>query len=116
MPQLRSISDGSVRTIYLTAPRILDELAIRSIGEEMLAILDKSEEHNILLDFQAVQFMSSSAMGMLIRFSKRCKEFMARLKLCGISPEIYQVFKITALDKILEIHKDHEEAIAAFAK
>jgi anti-anti-sigma factor len=114
--QLRSISDGSVRTIYLTEPRILDELAIRGIGEELLAILDKSEERNILLDFRAVQFMSSSALGMLIRFSKRCKEFKARLKLCGISPEIYQVFKITALDKILEIHKDHEEAVAAFAK
>ncbi len=116
MSQLRTTSDGSVRTIYFVTPRILDELGIRGIGEELLAILERSEERNILLDFRAVQFMSSSALGILIRFSKRCKDFKARLMLCNISPEIFQVFKITSLDKILEIHKDHEEAVAAFAK
>ena len=115
MSQLKSVSDGSVRTVFFTTARILDELAIRSIGEELFAALDKSEERNILLDFRAVQFMSSSALGVLIRFSKRCKEFKAKLKLCGISPQIFQVFKITGLDKVFEIHKDQQEAIAAFS-
>ena len=116
MPQLKSVSDGSVRTVLLTTARILDELTIRGIGEELFAILEKSEERNILLDFRAVQFMSSAALGILIRFSKRCKEWKARLMLCGISPQIFEVFKITGLNKIFEIHKDHEEAVAAFAK
>ena len=115
MSQLKSVSDGSVRTVFFTATRILDELTIRSIGEELFAVLEKSEERNILLDFRAVQFMSSSALGTLIRFSKRCKEFKAHLKLCGISPQIFQVFKITGLDKVFEIHKDQQEALAAFA-
>jgi anti-sigma B factor antagonist len=113
--QIKSVSNGSVRTIFFTTARILDELAIRAIGEEMFAILDKSEERNILLDFRAVQFMSSSALGVLIRFAKRCKEFNAKLKLCGIAPHIMQVFKITGLDKVFEIHKDQQEAVAAFA-
>ena len=105
-----------MRTVLFTTARILDELTIRGIGEELFAVLEKSEERNILLDFRAVQFMSSSVLGVLIRFSKRCKEFKARLKLCGISPEIFQVFKITALDKVFEIHKSQEEALKAFAK
>jgi anti-sigma B factor antagonist len=54
------------------------------------------------------------ALGVLIRFSKRCKEFKARLKLCGISPEILEIFKITGLNKVFEIHKDHQQAMAAF--
>jgi anti-sigma B factor antagonist len=113
--QLKCISDGSVRTVFFTTARILDEMTIRGIGEELFAVLEKSEERNILLDFRAVQFMSSSALGTLIRFSKRCKEFKANLKLCGISPQIFQVFKITGLDKVFEIHKDQQQAIAAFA-
>jgi hypothetical protein len=56
--QLKSTSDGSVRTVFFTTSRILDELAIRNIGQKLFAILDKSEERNLLLHFQAVQFMS----------------------------------------------------------
>jgi anti-sigma B factor antagonist len=113
--QLKSVSDSSVRTVFFTTARILDEVTIRAIGEELFAILDRSEERNILLDFRAVQFMSSSTLGLLIRFAKRCKEFNAKLKLCGISPQIFQVFKITGLDKVFESHKDQQQAIAAFA-
>jgi anti-anti-sigma factor len=114
MSQLKSISDGAVRTVFFTTARILDEATIRSIGEELFAILDKSEERNVLLDFRAVQFMSSSTLGLLIRFAKRCKEFNAKLKLCGISAQILQVFKITGLDKVFDIQKDQQTAIAAF--
>ena len=105
MSQLKSISDGSVRTVFFTASQIRDELDVRNIGKELFAILDKSEERNILLDFQAVQFMTSAVLGILIRFFKRCKESGAKLKLCGIRPQIFEVFKITAQDKVFEIHK-----------
>jgi anti-sigma B factor antagonist len=115
MSHIKSVSEGTVRTVFFTSARILDELTIRGIGEELFAVLEKSEERHVLLDFGNVQFMSSSALGMLIRFSKRCKEFKAKLKLCSISPQIFQVFKITGLDKVFEIHKDHQEAVTAFA-
>ncbi len=81
-----------------------------------LGFMDKSEEDKIVLDFQAVEFMSSSALGMLIRFYKRCREFKVRLKLCNISRDILEVFKITNLNKVFEIHTNQEEALAAFAE
>jgi anti-sigma B factor antagonist len=58
--------------------------------------------------------MSSAVLGILIRFFKRCKEYGAELKLCGISPQIFQVFKITGLDKVFEIHKDQQQSLVAF--
>ena len=36
--------------------------------------------------------------------SKKCKEYEISLKLCNISPDIFQVFKITGLDKFFSIY------------
>jgi anti-sigma B factor antagonist len=60
--------------------------------------------------------MSSAALGMLIRLSKRCKEYKIALKLCNISPDIHQVFTITGLDKVFDIHADAAGAMEAFKK
>ena len=35
-------------------------------------------------------------------------------KLCGINPLISQLFKITKLDQILDIHEDEEDAMNSF--
>jgi anti-sigma B factor antagonist len=63
-----------------------------------------------------VKFLSSSALGMLIRVHKRCKEFKITLKLCNIDKEIEKVFKITGLNKVLDICPDNATAAAGFKK
>jgi anti-sigma B factor antagonist len=60
--------------------------------------------------------MSSAALGILVRINKKCKEYQIALKLCSIAPEIGQVFKITGLDKVFEIHADPAQAMTAFQK
>jgi anti-anti-sigma factor len=115
--QLTTSSNGKVRTVAFTAEKLVDELKIREAGQELLGALNNREgEDKILLDFRSVQFLSSSALGVLLRFYKRCKEVKVRLKLCNIAPDILQVFKITNLTKVFEIHKTPEDALKAFAK
>ncbi|MBU4272306.1 MAG: type I polyketide synthase [Planctomycetes bacterium] len=104
---------GEVRLLAIDAVRLVDVETIDQCYREIAAVLDKSEESHVLLDFGRVGFMSSMALGMLIRVSKRCKEYKVSLKLCGIAPEIHQVFKITGMDKIFDIHADAASAIAA---
>ncbi len=74
----------------------------------------RTEEKNVLLHFGRVVFLSSSALGMLIRVNKKCKEFKIALKLCNISPEIFEVFKITSLNKVFDIHADAGDALKSF--
>lgn len=116
MPALMTSTKGTILTIYFTESRIIDTFAIQKLQEELLEILGKTEEPNVLLDFRAVHFLSSSALGMLVRAHKKCKEYKANLILCNLDPSIFEVFKITALDKALVICKDPEEAEQAFAK
>ena len=58
--------------------------------------------------------MSSAALGKLIRLDKKVKQAGGQLKLCNICPNIYEVFTITKLNQVYEIHDDERAAIAAF--
>jgi anti-anti-sigma factor len=115
MALIRSEIKGDVRIIFFDQPRLTDAMAIDQCYREILEDLGKSEERNVLLHFGRVAFLSSSALGILIRISKKCKEFKASLKLCNIAPDILEVFKITGLDKVFDIQKDASDALAAFA-
>jgi anti-sigma B factor antagonist len=109
-------SDGRVLTICLTDAKILDAPTIEQIHQEIVAVLEKTDQPDVLIDFRAVKFMSSAALGMLIRVNKKCKEFKINLKLCNIERDIKQVFKITGLDKVFTIYNSAEDAYSAFAK
>lgn len=105
---------GEVRIIVIDAVQLLDGPAIDQCTREILDVLDKTEESHVLVHFGRVTFLASAALGMLIRVNKKCKQHDIALKLCGINPTIRQVFKITNLDKVFEIHEDTAEAMAAF--
>ena len=109
------VQNGVVIISFADA-RILDEARIRGLGKELTEILGKSEEERVVLNFRNVEFMSSAMLGMLVSFNKRCKEFKVKLKLCGIVPEIREVFKITRLDKLFDIQSDVETALSAFGR
>jgi anti-anti-sigma factor len=107
---------GDVRVIAIDAVRLVDEAAIEQCKREIVEALDTTEEGNVLLHFGRLTFMSSAALGMLIRINKKCKEYNVSLKLCNISPDIRQVFKITSMDKIFDIHGDAAGAMESFKK
>jgi anti-sigma B factor antagonist len=116
MAFLKTTSNGDILTIYFAEGKILDAVVIQSISDELLALLGRTEEPNILLDFRAVKFLSSAALGMLVRAQKRSKELKINLKLSNFAPSIREVFKITGLDRVLEIYADAEDARLAFSK
>jgi anti-sigma B factor antagonist len=102
--------------IYLTEAKILNEAGIQRIYKEVVDVLEKTDQKDVIIDFQRVQFMSSAALGMLVRINKKCKQYDCVLKLCRICPEIQKVFEITRLNKVFDIYDDPKDALAAFQK
>ena len=107
---------GEIRIIVVDAVQLVDGAAIDQCYREIAAVLDATEEGNVLLHFGRVTFMSSMALGMLVRVRKKCKEYEIALKLCGVAPDIRHVFKLTNMDKIFDIHEDVGQAMGAFKK
>ena len=91
--------------------KILEEKDLQALQDSIMSVIEQTERINLILDFRNVQFLSSAVLGLLIRISKKVYELDGQLKLCGITPKIYKIFKITRLTKIFDIYKDLDAAI-----
>ena len=113
-PRLTVTSEADVMIAELVDKKILDELAITQIQEQLTAVLAPTIAPKLVMDFSRVAHMSSSALGMLITLHKRIREKKGELRLCGISPSIYEVFVITRLNEIFRIVQTRAEALTSF--
>jgi anti-sigma B factor antagonist len=93
---------------------ILDEANIHQIGEEITALVDSSSAPKILINFANVDHLSSAALGTLITVNNRVKNRKGQLRLANIDPQISEVFKITKLDKLFQIHETTDAAMSSF--
>ncbi len=59
--------------------------------------------------------MSSAMLGQIMKLNKQCKADGIKLKLCGICPQVLEIFTITRLHKVLNIATDEAAALASFA-
>jgi anti-sigma B factor antagonist len=97
--------------VTFTEEKILEEHDISALQDSIMAVIESaSGGMNLILDFIKVQFLSSAMLGLLIRISKRVYQRDGQLRLCNISPKIYEIFKITRLTKIFDIYPDVESA------
>lgn len=83
--------------------RLVDEDHIRELEETIIQIAETEPGTNMTLDFKKVQFMSSSALGFLIKLQKSITIGRGTLKLRNMSKQIFEVFRITGLNKIFKI-------------
>lgn len=106
---------GEVLVVNFNQTSILDQAVIDQIGQEFEHVaLEASGERKLLLNFAKVEYMSSAMLGKLIQLHRKCKADKIKLKLCNIAKNPLDVFKITKLDKLFEVHKDTAAALATF--
>ncbi len=97
---------GKATVLTFIDQKILEDKDINALQESIISVVEQADGINLILDFSNVKFLSSAVLGLLIRISKRVYEHNGRLRLCGIDPKIYEIFKITRLNKVFDIYKD----------
>ncbi len=112
--RLRVKQDNSVTIIEFIDRNILDEANIQLIGEEIAALIEAEPEPKLLISFANVDHLSSAALGTLITVNNKIRNSEGLLRLSDIDPQIYEVFVITKLHKLFEIHPTTEQALASF--
>jgi anti-sigma B factor antagonist len=105
---------NGISVVEFADRKILEELSIQEIGEELERLVETEPGIQLLLNFQNVDHLSSAALGMLINLNKTIKARSGKLKLSDINRQIFEVFKITRLNRVFEIHNTAEEALAGF--
>ena len=109
------LDEKGVHVVEFTDSKILDEANIEQIGDRLFALIRERDQPKMVLDFANVDHLSSAALGKLLRVREEINKRNGQLRLCGIKPQIYEVFTITKLDQIFKIQPDRSEAMASFA-
>jgi len=107
---------GDVVVIYFTDGKILDSQRIEQVGRELQDAVPLATHKKMVLNFRGVSFMSSAMITKLVMLNKSCKTQGVAMKFCDLSTNVMEVFKITKLNKLFDIHKTEDKAIESFDK
>lgn len=107
--------DGVI-VVELQDRRILDEMSIMQLGEQLSALVAKVDTPKLVMDFVNVGHMSSSALGVLITVHKRVREKGGHLCLCNIRREIMEIFEITRLSEIFDVRCSKDDALGELGR
>ena len=96
--------------------RINEEVHYRVIRSQLEQVLASHPDAMLLLDFREVRYLTSAMLGILVSLSRKAQETGGRFRLCGLRPEIRELFAITGLDRVMEISPSRREGAFAFAE
>ncbi len=79
--------------------------------EDLLALIDEGVT-DILVDLSQVEFIDSTALGVLIGGVKRLHPLQGRLLVIANSRPVLKILSITGLDNVFAVFPDREQALA----
>ena len=82
---------------------ILDE-AIQSLVQE--------GAKTIIVDGKSLEYISSAGLGVFMSYLEDFQEKQITMKICDLTPKVYEVFKILGLDQLIPIYPDRAAAFA----
>lgn len=90
----------------------VDVYTAPQLKQRIIDMLD-NDTTNIIVDLSDVEYLDSTALGVLIGGLKRLREKDGSLDLICPNPRIRRIFEITGLDKIFDIYGNKDEALSA---
>jgi anti-sigma B factor antagonist len=116
MAKKRLIVDhvNEISVVRFADRRILDEVILDAIADELFALIDHQDNRKILLNFADVDYLSGTALGSLVNFREKLYAQEGEIAVCGLSARIEELFTVTKYDKIFNIFPDPDSALASF--
>ena len=98
-----------------TIVQIAGEIDVYSAPQlrECLVGLAESGQHRLLIDLEKVDFLDSTALGVLVGGLKRARAEGGSMALVCTQERLLKIFRITGLTKVFQIHDSVASAIAA---
>ena len=117
MAEFSTVSIDTIKNVTVAeiqSSTVLDARQIDKIGEDLYKLADDEFIKRLVLDMHNVKHLSSGALGMLINLQRKTESSKGQLIMCGMRPEILQIFRLTRLEKLFKFEKNRNEALKAF--
>ena len=95
----------------LTLEGRLDSNTSETLAQQLNATMDTGQ-HNLIVDFSQLAYISSAGLRVLLMAAKRVKRENGALILCGMQDHIREVFAISGFLQILTVTATQQEAEA----
>ena len=106
--EIEGKSEGNVEILSLNGR--LDAYLSNGVESSINALIDKGSV-KIIVNFDGVEYISSSGLRVLLASQKRLKKEEGDLKLACLKPYVKEVFDIAGFTQLFEIYEQEEEAV-----
>lgn len=107
---------NAAHVVTLRLPESTDSNEFDRLNDEMLEALDAHPAARWVLDVSGLDYMGSSALGLMVNVRQRVIKSKGRLVLCGLSPQLLRIFRTCCLERLFHIAKTRAEALEAVAR
>jgi anti-anti-sigma factor len=108
--QIAQETEGEAVILALTGQ--LDSSAAQSAETTLSAALGAGSPQ-LVLDMSGLDYISSAGLRVLLVVAKKAQQAKGKMALCGLSPNVREVFSVSGFDTIFSIQPDRAAAIAA---
>ncbi len=109
--QLAHEEKGDTRVVRVLESKLTYPILASFFGEVQDLIERGSLQ--IVIDLQSVSYIDSASIGCLMDIHRLLQEKSGVLRLSGLQPRVETMISMTGVDKIIEIHRSLDEALAA---
>ncbi len=103
MKDITSRCDGDILTVYIQ--RDIDHHAAKELREEIDRLIGEYLPARLVLDFDAVEFMDSSGVGLLMGRCKKMSEHGGELVVRAMRPRCRKIAELSGITRIVRIEE-----------
>lgn len=104
---------GNITLVRFVDRMILTGATAEAASDELSRLLQGKSRFRLIVNFGNVQSLTSLMLGRLITLNKKARARGGRLVVCGLSPDLQELFEVTSLNEYLEIHANEADALQA---
>jgi anti-anti-sigma factor len=104
-PSLEIVRNGSCSIVRLVGCKELHEANVQIIDRQMTSLVEQREGQHLILDLEAVEYLTSTALGKFVALHGRLRQTSGRLTMANVGAAVWELFHVTQLDRVLEVHQ-----------
>lgn len=89
----------------------LDAASAPQLEKQINSIID-SGHFKLLLNFSALDYLSSAGMRLMLSVSKKLKNLEGKLVACSLNDDVMEVIKMAGFNQVIEIYPTEEESFS----
>ena len=104
--------NGEQAVIHFIGTTVREMVDVQRIMDEIDDVSGNGEIKLVVINFARVRQLTSAFLGRLVGLNKSLKQSGVVLRLCCMTPQVEEAFRICKLQKILPLYPSEEKALA----